>query len=267
VYFAGRRGVNEFTNDIWVVDLSGGEPRNLTQSPGMADVTPAVTRNGETLAFTSEGPPLGLYRMSVDGTGRTALETTDELDWYPAWSPDGTQIAFESNTRGGDHEIWVMNADGSGARLVVAPGRWPTWSPDGRQLAYEGDNCQIWVVAADGSNPHPFRPGDCTSDTLQYQPAWSPDGRRIATSSDVPLLPFAARARRIITMEINGTGPRTLSDGPSDAAPAWSPDGRLVVFVHGGNPAEGLSLIMVPHSGLDARTITSGWDLLERPAW
>ena len=51
--------------------------------------------------------------MNADGSGVTRLTNNSVSDRYPKWSPDGRRIAFTSN-RDGDHEIYVMNADGSG---------------------------------------------------------------------------------------------------------------------------------------------------------
>ena len=99
---------------------------------------------------------------SGDAAGAGALRLTDDpaMDWAPAWSPDGTQIAFVSD-RGGSHQVYVMRADGAELRPVTGLSQGaesPAWSPDGFWLAvvtYSGegsgiDRREIYLVRADG---------------------------------------------------------------------------------------------------------------------
>ena len=75
----------------------------------------------------------------------------------PSWSPDGTQIAFQSD-RDGNWNIYVMAADGSNLSQLTSHNAWdesPSWSPDGTQIAfhsYRDNNWDIYVIDADGSN-------------------------------------------------------------------------------------------------------------------
>ena len=79
-------------------------------------------------------------------------------DRYPAWSPDGERIAFESD-RDGNFEIYVMSADGKYKHnLTQNPGddAAPSWSPDGKKILFHSnryeDQEEIYVMHADGSN-------------------------------------------------------------------------------------------------------------------
>ena len=147
---------------------------------------------------------------------------------------------------------------------------WPTWRPNGRQLAYEGGDCQIWIVNLDGSNAHPLRQGGCDADTLQFQPAWSAVTGRLATSSEVPI-DGGRRARLILTMNIDGSDPRALTDGPGDNQPAWSPDGSHLAYIKGRflfNQQLFLNdLTVMASDGTDQRTVLSSEDLIQHPAW
>jgi dipeptidyl aminopeptidase/acylaminoacyl peptidase len=120
----------------------------------------------------------GLNALDVN-QGTTWPLTTDAGDRSPAFSPDGSKIAV--SYRQGDHwEIHTLNADGSGrVRLTQTPNcvlvdqqlrgqpqhSWnntaPVWSPDGKRIAFLTDRTgrwEIWVMNADGSNPHPLLP-------------------------------------------------------------------------------------------------------------
>ena len=88
----------------------------------------------------------GIFTLNVDGSGLTTLfDVPGAYDSAPAWSPDGTQIAFESNADVAganpeqDMEVWVMRADGSAAKQLTHNAlhdEGPAWSPDARLLAY-----------------------------------------------------------------------------------------------------------------------------------
>jgi Tol biopolymer transport system component len=146
----------------------------------------------------------------------------------PVWSPDGRRIAFVSRRDG--KALYVMNADGSGLRIVARVERLatPAWSPDGQRIAFQGrrdgHSGALYVVNADGS-------GQRTLARRGSAPAWSPDGRRIA---------FVITAK-LYVVNADGSGHRTLTRLRGDGAAgslAWSPDGRklLVLLEHGSAP-------------------------------
>src|SRR5216117_1854859 len=94
--------------------------------------------------------------MNADGSDPRNLTNNPGGDDTPAWSPDGTRIAFTS-ARDGNWEIYVMNADGSNAtRLTDNGAQMPAWSPDGTRIAFTSardGNWEIYVMNADGSDP------------------------------------------------------------------------------------------------------------------
>jgi Tol biopolymer transport system component len=143
----------------------------------------------------------------------------------PAWSPDGTKIAFATN-RDGNYEIYTMNPDGTGpTRLTnnTSSDYEPAWSPDGTKIAFATNrdgNDEIYTMNADASNQTRL-----TNNTaVDAAPAWSPDGTKIAFKSTGDTDPFAYRYE-IYTMNADGSSQTNLTNNPGadDSVPDWQP--------------------------------------------
>jgi Tol biopolymer transport system component len=202
--------------------------------------TAAAVSDGR-IAFAGVGETTwNIYTIEPEGGHLTMLTNlTDQVADDPAWSPDGERIAYVVRESSGASDIWVINADGSGAyALTSGPGSsWgPTWSPDGSRLAYTrsapGQADQIWIVGADGSNPRAFTycdPPECVQDG---SPAWSPDGSRIAfvrVSGAGAIIPVSVF---IWPAEDSGPKPEAIElDSTTWASDlAWSPDASTLAF-------------------------------------
>jgi Tol biopolymer transport system component len=207
--------------------------------------------------------------MNPDGSNRIRLTTSEGDDNDPAWSPDGTKIAFSSTRDGGGPammgvpaEIYVMNADGSNpTRLTIDGGNdEPAWSPDGTRIAftkYKDGSADIYVMGADGSNPTRLTTADVTDD----EPAWSPDGTKIVFSSS-----RGTGVDEIHIMNADGSNPIvvTSSEGAfDDDAPTWSPDGAKIAF--SSNREGQTEIFVVDPDGTNLTRLTTDGGL--DPAW
>ncbi len=211
----------------------------------------------------------GAELMALDGrTARiTYLLRRPGADDQPAWSPDGTRIAFATLTPDGRQGIAIANAGGKGVRMLtsrpfdrkaIVLDAHPRWSPDGRRLLFHRyrnpDLFEIFVVDVDGRGLRRLGEG--------FEPTWSPDGRRIS---------FAWRASPSANFDIyvaraDGTARRRLTNNRiSDAHPDWSPDGRRIVFVRQlpGN----YELYVMRADGTGVRRMTSTTELEASPVW
>jgi Tol biopolymer transport system component len=144
----------------YLLDLVTGQTRLLSQDQaGWAD----WSANNEIVVTRWTGKSFDLFRANPDGSGMENISNTDDIDEdIPAWSPDGTQIAFVGSPRSdpkNQRHIFVMQRDGFGVRqltTISGPNSNPIWSSDGRMIAFANQSAdgswQPWLMTAAGDN-------------------------------------------------------------------------------------------------------------------
>jgi Tol biopolymer transport system component len=205
--------------ETWVMRENGSDERQVTNLGG-ALTFPDFSPDGRRIAMSGRAPEdpaqaRDLWITNIDGSGMHRLtDTPDSTEQWPAYSPDGTRIAFVSNRGGGVPQIWVIDADGNDPQQLTSDPlvkeQVPDWSPDGARIAYAAAG-DIWAMRADGSHQvqltHTAEP--------EGGAAWSPGGRRIA------FLRTGALGRLVHTMAADGTDVRVVrTEGPA-FVPAW----------------------------------------------
>ena len=227
----GPRDVQE----IYIADYDGANARRITNTTTL-NITPVWAPDGQAIAYTSYRP----------GAGGTSFSTFQDLviswlyrgvraepthgspnnqNYLPAWSPDGTKIAFTSN-RDGNPEIYIMNSDGSNLRRMTnnpSIDVTPTWSPSGNQIAWVSDRTgspKIYVMNADGTGQRLIISDYCD------RPTWSSEpfneiayAARTGPGYDIKVYSF-----------VTGESVKVTDGIGSNESPAFSPNGRHIAF-------------------------------------
>lgn len=212
------------------------------------------------------GSTRAIHVANADGTGDVQVTDGLHFDAHPAWSPDGTRLAF-TRLEEGASAIYVVNADGSNPQLRTVTGHayFPAWSPDGTKILYNDEQSLIYVSEADGDWTVPVHLGFV--DEWSGHPAWSPDGTTIAFIKGS--FDFESG---IYLMGADGSNPRPLADHPRTQylMPKWSRDGQRIVAVAATLSADGMvtaqSIAIVGADGSVVSGIAST-ALVEWPSW
>ena len=209
----------------------------------------AISPDGDRIAYVTRATDVGacgactdvtrIVVADVDGTGSHYVTLGGPVGdvHTPAWSPDGTQLAFIGATGGGNDDIYVATSRGQGTvdprRLTHDPGQdeFPAWAPDGGTIAY--DNCgstpcddsglsptqEIWTIPSSGGAPVRLT----TNHVPDQAPTYAPDDSRIAFFHD----------GAIFTTGPRGGPVRSILGGDvvEGWSPAWAPNGSAIAFL------------------------------------
>ncbi len=250
----------------WAAALVAGIALLAVASAAVPRPADAAFPGGQGQIVFSSGPKgsfdTSIWVMAANGTGRTQLTSFGPgSDRTPAWSPDGTKIAFvrRLDADGLDY-VWTMDANGANA-TQLGLGEWPAWSPSGTEIVFvvvdrpagELPTSAIWTMHANGTGR------TLVTDHQDARiPVWSPDGSRIAYGIDAA----GGLSGEIRTIKPDGTADLHLHTTTLVPAPDWSPDALRLAFADhakGGRvgdvltmPATGGPIVDVTgsHSGL-----------------
>ncbi len=262
--------------DLIAVPVIGGPAQRLTRTKAYAELDPAWSPDGETIAFQAndkrqDAERWRIWTIRAEGTGRTRLSPlSDQQEESPSWSPDSRSLVFVREQHPvGQYNAYRMSAKGT-VRRRLTKGIWddvgPSSSPDGRLIAFTRSDTTLrfapetidntWVMTADGAKERRLSPTNVLG-----SPAWSPDSKRLAFASS----PWTVNDTKPITIwlvKVGGGGKRPLTQGTD---PAWSPDGQRIAFVRRGGKQWDLYVINVDGTGLRRLTRSAIDEGL--PAW
>jgi TolB protein len=285
------RDDNQGSPQTWVACADLTQQRQITSIAGHASGWPVWSPDGSRIAIDTdrEDPNTAdavaindVFTMAADGSDVRKLTDSVGVSGDPAWSPDGSLIAFEAD-RGspGMQGIYVAEAaDGSGLRRITtlpsgySMDKAPRFSPDGEKIVFTREASDsassLYVVGLDGSGlrsitSSDLHPGDAT---------WSPDGSEIAFEAD---LTFDGRPGPWI-VESDGQNARSLT-GPQDMSadwtgfsdPVWSPDGTLIMMLQGVHKSDGTflsgGLATIKPDGTGLNYVADGSGVEHQPDW
>ncbi len=236
VIFASR---HNGSMDIYRQTVGTKSIVNLTQNHPGANIQPAFSFDGKQIAFRylREGSG-GIFVMDNDGGNP---EQVTDVGFNPAWSPDGTEIAFADdiiwdyegrNTYPSASRLWAVNLKTRQRRVISERDAvQPNWSPNGHRLAFWGEqrggHRDIWTVAASGGEPTPVT----DDEHIDWNPVWSPTGEHLYFLSNrggemnLWRVPIDERTGRLL----GAPEPATLSSNNCQHF-SFARDGRSLVY-------------------------------------
>jgi TolB protein len=184
---------------------------------------------GTRIAYVNrQGRKFSLLVADSDGYNEQTVLAQNEPIMSPAWSPDGSHLAYVSFESG--HAVVFVQSLYTNQRLVLANFRGsnsaPAWSPDGKQLAIvltRDGSSQIYLIRSDGSGVRRIT----FSGAIDTEPNYSPDGQTLLFTSD------RGGSAQIYSMPAEGgSGQRMTFGEGNNFSPRYSPDGKGFVYTH-----------------------------------
>jgi Tol biopolymer transport system component/predicted Ser/Thr protein kinase len=265
-------GLDSFRSRLWRISVSGDSSPAPVPQAGEGSLWSAVSPQGNRLVFSRLFADSNIWRIDVSGPGGRAgtprqVVASTRMDQWPAFSPDGGRIAFESSRSGG-YGVWLANADGSNPQpLHVDPNYMsedPAWSPDGRTIAFDArkdKQFEIYLISPEGGAPRRFtnHPSD------NWVPSWSRDGKWIYFASNRTGRPEVWRvpAAGGEAVQLTRNGGFTTQE---------SPDGRTLFFDRERLLNSPTSLWKMPvEGGEETKVLDSvgahSWALVDQGLW
>ena len=244
-----------------------------------------------------------IFSMAPDGSGKADLTKSANPDAAPAWSADGTKLAFTRPGKANNDDVWVMTSNGKGQRNVTktSPDEAnPDWTPDGTKLTYDVSGTQVFEANQDGTGMTSLVPGG-------YEAAWSSTGKIAYSASIEPSnseifvanadgsdahnvtnavgydddsavwspdgtkiawVRFIGSAGEIYVMNADGSNPVDLTNSPAnDGDPSWSPDGTKIAFTTDRGPTGDNEIYVMNADGSNPVDLTNSPANESDPDW
>ena len=239
----------EFTATLQVTRAAGSYTRrkrdftSTTPRQVLGVVRPQISPDGKQIAFAALGD---IYLMPVGGRPVNLTKDT-ALDTDPAWSPDGSQLAYSSDKDSEHLQLWIHDMKSGQSRRITNLTTQPqgaAWSPDGTRIAFFNVD-GMWRVAQMSVVDVASGEVKKVHDSLPQPgaPAWSPDGKRLAIAGIAPMTKrFREGTNQILTMSSTSLNddtwfapvPMLSIDSRGNCGPAWSPDGTKMAAIYEG---------------------------------
>ncbi len=203
-----------------------------------------------------------LFAIDYDGAGELKMTSNRTLNLCPAWSPDGSEIAFTSY-RGGTQGLFSLDTRTGSVRPIIeldGLNYGADWHPDGQELLLalsRGGNPEIYRISPEGRIIKRLT----VSKSIEISPSWAPNGRELVFTSDRTGTP------QLYIIDDEGTGRRRRTfEGRYNDSADWSPDGRHIVYAtREGNTTQ---IVLMTSTGENRRVLTGdGWGNCEDPSW
>ena len=228
-----------------------------TPVPGAAAQPIAFVKSG-----SSPGGSTDIFLVNTDGTNVVNLTDAQGDDTRPAWSPDGSRLAYTclrqpDGSLGSPQRICVRNADGTGLTVLsntLAEDFGPAWSRDGSQIVFTsftpGFQTVLSFMNADGTGRFPL-----LIFAGAANPDWSPDGKSLVFEHVNSIWTYNT---------ITQIGLR-LTNPTADSRPRYSPNGAKIVFQSSRDGQPEIYVMNSDGTGQTRLTNNSAWDTA--PAW
>ncbi len=222
-------------SDIWVVPVEGGEPRQMTSSPG-TDTSPAWSPDGEWIAFVSTrgGDGAQIYLLPAAGGEARKLTSMDGGASGPVWSRDGKKLLFMS-------EVWP-EGDALAERMMRL------MEGESSAKIYDELGYRHWDTWEDGMRSHVFLIDVVSGETRDLTPGaydtppvalggfqdydLSPDGTELAFVRNTDMPTMVGTGNEIWRVPVTGGEPTLLTENDAnDTSPQFSPDGRWIAYL------------------------------------
>lgn len=280
VYASLRDG----TYQVCVADLTADRTRQVTFR-GADCIASDVSPDGTRMLYSSSAEESDIWGVKADGHEEFDVTSDSGAEFWPAVSPDGVTVAYQSTREpGGGSGIFacsimtVSMSDRLHRKELAANGFSPKWSPDGKMIAFlrsSGGVYSLWTVDAGGAGEKQLTPGGLVFSGFFQVPytrrehsdfSWSRDGSRIAYCS--------GKSGRSEVYVISGDGDNEVNishnEDPTSrlCSPLWSPDGTRIAYVSSWPSRKaGRGSIVWIHDGAKAIQAFSSLDPLRLIGW